>query len=269
MTTAQLLASAWDWEPSIVIGCLLLLAGYFAATRFKPVGQTVLFVLGVLVMLLSLVGPLDVLGDDYMFSSHMAEHLLLMFVVPPLLLLGLPQTVMERALAIAPVAELERFLRRPWVAWSIGVGTLWVWHLPVLYNAALANENVHAFEHLTMMIAGTVLFWPVLSPIPSSRLEVGYDLAYLFAAAAANMLLGVFLSFAAIGAYPHYLRDSDGSGIFRLIRQDWGISATEDLHLGGLIMWVLGGLIFLVALIGVFARWYREDASTPHTEVCR
>jgi len=267
VTTGQLLASAWEWEPSIVIGCVLLLGAYVAATRFKPIAQAVLFVLGVLLMLLTLVGPLDVLGDDYMFSAHMAEHLILMFVVPPLLLLGLPRRVMERALATAPVAAVERVLRRPWIAWSIGVGTLWIWHLPVLYNAALASESVHIIEHLTMMIAGTVLFWPVLSPLPSSRLEVGYDLAYLFTAAAANMLLGVFLSFVAVGAYPLYLRDSDGSGIFRLVRHGWGISPAQDLHLGGLIMWVLGGLVFLVVLVGVFARWYHEDTPLEPLEV--
>jgi putative membrane protein len=267
VTTRQLLLSAWEWEPSIVIGCLVLLAAYFAATRFKPVKQAALFVLGVLVMLLTLVGPLDVLGDDYMFSAHMAEHLLLMLVVPPLLLLGMPRPVIERALTAAPVAEMERVLRQPLVAWIIGVGTLWVWHLPVLYNAALSSENIHIIEHLTMMIAGTVLFWPVLSPLPDSRIDVGYDLAYLFTAAAANMLLGVFLSFVAVGAYPLYLRESDGSGIFRLIRNGWGVSPAQDLHLGGLIMWVLGGLVFLITLVGVFARWYRDDTRAEPLEV--
>jgi len=199
----------------------------------------------------------------------MLEHVLIMFAVPPLLLLGLPRSLMERGLSVRPVAAVERVLRRPAVAWIVGVGTLWVWHLPSLYNAALASEGVHAFEHLTMMIAGTILFWPVLSPVPESRIPVGFDLAYLFTAAAANMLLGVFLSFAAVGAYPLYLRDADGSGIFRLIREGWGIGPAQDLHLGGLIMWVFGGLIFLVALIAVFARWYRQDAPAPPMEVSR
>jgi cytochrome c oxidase assembly factor CtaG len=269
VTTRHLLASAWQWEPSIVIGCLLLLAFYAVATRLKPGGQATLFALGILVMLLTLVGPLDVLGDEYMFSAHMAEHMLLMFVVPPLLLLGLSRSLMERALSASTVAAVERVLRQAPVAWIIGVGTLWLWHLPVLYNAALASEGVHAVEHLTMMIAGTVLFWPVLSPLCGSRIEVGFDLAYLFTAAAANMLLGVFLSFAAVGAYPLYLRDADGSGIFVLIRDGWGIGPSQDLHLGGLIMWVLGGLIFLVVLVGVFARWYREDAPAVPVEMSR
>lgn len=269
VTTSALLWSAWEWEPSIVIGCLLLAAAYAVATRLRPARQALLFGLGVLVMLLALVGPLDVLGDDYLFSAHMAEHLIIMFVVPPLLILGLPRRTMERALAVPAIAGVERVLGNPRVAWAIGVGTLWLWHLPVLYNAALASENVHIFEHVTMMVAGTILFWPVLSPIPSTRLEGGTSLVYLFTAAAANMLLGVLLTFAPVGAYPHYMRSSDGTGIFRLIRQGWGIDAAQDLHLGGLVMWVVGGLIFLVALVGVFGRWYRDDQTSPVTEGSR
>lgn len=267
MTGWQLLATAWEWETSIVVGCALLLVVYAAATRLRPVSQAVLFGAGVAVMLLTLVGPLDVLGDDYLFSAHMVEHLLLMFVVPPMLLLGLPRPTAAALLSVRPVAAVERVLRAPVTAWVIGVGTLWVWHLPVLYNAALANEGVHAFEHLTMMVAGTILFWPVLAPLPSSRLDGGTALAYLFSAAVTNMLLGVFLTFAAVGAYPHYLHSSASDPIWRLVRDRWGIDATQDLHLGGLAMWVLGGLAFLIVLMGVFARWYREDGAAPTVEV--
>lgn len=269
MTTSALLSSAWEWEPSIVIGCLLLAVAYAAATRLRPVRQASIFGLGVLVMLLALVGPLDVLGDDYLFSAHMAEHLVIMFVVPPLLILGMPARTLERALGLPAVAGVEHVLGNPTVAWTIGVGTLWIWHLPILYNAALASENVHIFEHMTMMVAGTILFWPVLSPIPSTRLAGGPSLAFLFTAAAANMLLGVLLTFAPVGAYPHYMRSTDGTGIFHLIRQGWGIDAAQDLHLGGLIMWVVGGLVFLVALVGVFGHWYREDESTAVAEGSR
>lgn len=269
VTTPELLTSAWEPEPSIVVGCLLLAAGYAAATRLRPVRQAVLFCAGVLVMLATLIGPLDFLGDDYLFSAHMAEHLIIMFVVPPLLILGLPRWVVERALGVPVVAGVERLLGRPSVAWIIGVGTLWLWHVPVFYNAALASETVHIVEHLTMMVAGTILFWPVLSPVPGSRLEGGTSLVYLFTAAAANMLLGVLLTFAPVGAYPHYMRSSDGTGVFQLIRDVWGIDAAQDLHLGGLLMWVLGGLVFLVALVFVFGRWYRGDETNPPMEVSR
>jgi cytochrome c oxidase assembly factor CtaG len=233
------------------------------------VRQAVLFCAGVLVMLLTLVGPLDFLGDDYLFSAHMAEHLIIMFIVPPLLILGLPRRVMERALAVPAVAAIERALGRPAVAWLIGVVVLWLWHVPTLYNAALASESVHILEHLTMMVAGTILFWPVLSTVPSTRLAGGVSLVYLFTAAVANMLLGVLLTFAPVGAYPDYMRSSDGTGTFRLIRDVWGIDASQDLHIGGLLMWVVGGLVFLVALVGVFARWYREDGTNPPMEVSR
>lgn len=99
MTTWQFLTSTWSWEPSILLGCALLLAGYLAAVRFRLDGRQLLFVAGDLVLLLALVSPLDELGDTYLFSAHMAQHLLLVLVVPPLFLLGIPPQLAERVLA--------------------------------------------------------------------------------------------------------------------------------------------------------------------------
>ena len=264
VTTGRLLAIAWEWEPSIVVGCALLLAGYVAVTRLRWPLRAALFALGVVVLLLTLVGPLDFLGDDYLFSAHMVEHLILVLVVPPLLIAGLPRDPVERLLRWAPAAACERCLRRPVVAWILGVGTMWAWHAPPLYNAALADERIHIIEHLTMLVTGTIFFWPLLAPTVGSRIAHGAALAYVFTAAAANMLLGILLTFSTPGAYPHYLRSSDGTGIFILIRKGWGLDGAADLQLGGLAMWVLGSLVFLGLLMMVYARWYIADA--PDTE---
>ena len=98
MSTWQMLATTWDLEPSVLAGCAGLLATYLWAARVthaRP-GQVVMFAGGVACLLLALVSPIDVLGDEYLFSAHMLQHLLLVLVVPPMLLLGLPGEVGTR-----------------------------------------------------------------------------------------------------------------------------------------------------------------------------
>jgi cytochrome c oxidase assembly factor CtaG len=261
VTTAHLLAIAWDPEPSVFAGCALLMLGYLAVVRFRMDSKTALFASGVTLLLLTLVGPLDFLGDDYMFSAHMFEHLLLILAVPPLLLLGLPADPVRLFLRVRIVARSERALRRPLVAWLLAVGTMWAWHAPVLYNAALANENVHIVEHLSMLVTATIYWWPVFGPLPELRLPPLSAVFYIFLAASANMLLGVLLTFSPLGYYPKYMQPADGNGVFHLIRDVWGLDPKADLQLGGLIMWVFGGLVYFWTLMAVVARWYRAEES--------
>ena len=251
-------------EPTIVIGELALLVAYAWAWRFRPSRRLWFGVGGVLLMAWTLMGPLDVLGDDYLFSAHMLEHMLLDFVVPPLLIAGLPADRMRALLDWAPACRLERFLSRPLVALIAGVGTLWLWHVPALYDAAVFNETIHAFEHLAFMVTGSVLFWPVFSPLPERRLRAPQALFLLFAAAFANSLLGILLTFAPLGVYQAYLHPDDELGLLPLLRDRWGIGALFDQQLGGLFMWVLGGVILLSVVLVVMARWFAaEPARDP------
>lgn len=105
MTGWELFKSAWDWEPSVVAGTVLLLAGYLAAVRFRFDGRTLCFVAGSLVMLLALVSPLDALGDDYLFSAHMLQHILLDLVAPLLFVLGCPASLIRRLLQWPPSGQ--------------------------------------------------------------------------------------------------------------------------------------------------------------------
>jgi cytochrome c oxidase assembly factor CtaG len=268
MTTEHLFAVAWDMEPSVIVGCMLLLFFHLMARRFRVDRLTVYFASGVMLLLLTLVGPLDFLGDNYMFSAHMLEHLMLILPVPMLLLLGLPADSMRSLLAVRIVARVERSLSRPALTWLLSVGTMWIWHAPQLYNAALANEGIHAIEHLTMLVTATMFWWLIFSPLPELRMSPVSAGVYIFLSAAAEMLLGVLLTFAPLGYYPAYMRMGTGTGIeaqvFSLIRDTWQITPQFDLQLGGLIMWVLGGLFYFGALMAVTARLFQiseADAS--------
>ncbi|MEJ2083847.1 MAG: cytochrome c oxidase assembly protein [Acidobacteriota bacterium] len=220
MTTVELLESTWNPAPSILAGCALLFILHLVVSKGRPLHSVTLFLLGDLTLLFALISPLDELGDTYLFSAHMIQHLLLVLLVPPLLIAGLPRTPLRSLLRRRNFRRLESVLSKPLVAWILGIGTLWIWHLPVLYDLTLANEQIHIFEHLTFLVTGTIFWWPIFTPLKDYR----YDTA---------------------------------------IRDGWGLDAADDQQLGGVLMWVLGGLSFLTALMIVLRRWLQGPSVQP------
>jgi len=269
MTTMEFLKIAWEWYPSVVIGCLLMMMAYLIATDFAWSRRTLYFGFAVLTLLLTLCGPLDVLGDDYLFSAHMLEHLNLELIVAPLLLLGMSRQLIQKILNIPWARKIETVLGRPVVAWSLGIGILWLWHLPVLYNAALDNERLHIIQHLTFLVSATIFWWPILAPHGYRRLQTLAAIFYLYFGALANSTLGALLTFAPVGLYPHYMHPDNDLGALELIRRGWGMSVEGDQQLGGLLMWVIGGAIFIWALLMVYARWYRGNEGWYRAKVKR
>ncbi len=254
--------TAWDWEPSIIVGCIGLLVGYAWAAEFKFTKRAWVYLAGVIILFLALVSPLDTLSDIYLFSAHMVQHMLLVLVVPPLLLLGIPRDMAQKAMRYGWVRRAEVFLSKPILAWSAGVGVLWIWHWPPFYNAALANEQIHIMEHLCFLVCSTIFWWPVISPIEELRLEPLKAVVYTFGACFAHTILGIILTFAPVGHYTAYINPPDPYGILPIIRDGWGISAQEDQQWGGLIMWVPACLVYLTFILATLARWYR----TPEQE---
>ncbi len=259
MTTSKLLFSVWELYPSVLIGSAVLLAAYGLAVGWRFTRRAVYFVLGVVIMVWSLVGFLDVLGDDYLFSAHMAQHLILIEVVPLLLLVGTPSKAIERLLAVPLLNRLERVLGNPWVAWPAGILVLYAWHLPGLYNAALASEEIHIFQHLTFLVSATIFWWPILSPVQARRVSFPVAFLYLMGAAIANTLLGIVVAYVPPSTYPHYANPADPQGILSLVRNQWHLDRLSDQVLGGMLMWVPGGLVFAGVIFSILGRWYSES----------
>jgi len=288
VSTAHSLLTAWYWEPSVVAGCAALLGGYALALRsslgggmavlrqgvstavqrdgsaadrssgFTPL-RALIFLGGVLVLLFALVSPLDILGDVYLFSAHMAQRLLLVEVVPPLLLIGGPPDLFAWLLRWRPLDVVERLLGRPSVAWPVGVVTLWAWHVPVLYEAALAHEGVHVVQHLSFLVAWTIFWWPVVAPLAERRqLSSWVAIGYLLLGSLASSVLGIILTFSPASIYPAYLHPLDRFGLLPLLWGQLGLTPAVDQRLGGGLMWMLGSLVFLLAILGTYARWSVE-----------
>jgi cytochrome c oxidase assembly factor CtaG len=246
----------WNPAPSIYIGIALLIGLYLYAVgplrrkyHLAPSvkrSQVILFVVGMLVMFLALASPLDELGDEYLFSAHMVQHLLITLVAPPLLLLGTPGWLLQPLLRNRTLFTSGKVLTHPFVAFFLFTVDFWLWHVPILYNATLANENLHIFEHLLFIVTATLYWWPILSPVEDlPRLSLGGQVLYLFLSGMPSVALGAGLTFMQ-PLYAPYIQQP--------IRA-WGLSPATDQQLGGLIMWVPVNIIFIIVVSVLFIRW--------------
>jgi cytochrome c oxidase assembly factor CtaG len=249
--------TAWNWDPTIVIGAALIVGLYLYATgplrkrhHFEPArkGQIFAFLLGVGLMFLALVSPLDELGDSYLFSAHMVQHLILTIVGPPLLLIGTPEWFIRPIVRNKALFAVMRFLTYPAIAFVIFNADFFIWHAPALYNATLENQNIHILEHMTFIIFGLLNWWPIFSPSRDlPRLSIGGQTLYMFLSGMPMVLLGAGLTFAS-PLYAPYIAAP----------RVWGISAATDQQLGGLIMWIPDNIIFIVIMSALFLRWMQK-----------
>lgn len=249
----------WNLAPSLLLGAVLVVGLYFYALgpyhkhyyEHVPVrrSQTVVFLLGVLTMLLALISPLDELGDDYLFSAHMVQHLCLTTFGPPLLLMGTPEWMLDRLINRPLIFRVLKILTWAPLAFFLYNADFFLWHAPALYNATLENETIHIFEHLTFIVFGILSWWPILSPSSKlPRLSLGGQILYIFLNGMPAVLLGAGLTFAP-PLYAPYL----AAPIV------WGISHTVDQQLGGLIMWVPVNLFYIAIMSGIFIRWMQKQ----------
>ena len=217
------------------------------------------FFLGLFVIFASLNGPIHDLSDYYLFSAHMVQHLLLALVAPPLLVGGLTAEVVRPLLRLPGVRRLAGAVTRAPMAFVIFNVTMAIWHLPDVYGTAMAYHEVHILQHLTMMVSATLMWWPILSPLPElPRLSYPAQTLYCFLLSIPMSLIAIYIAMADRVLYPAY------SAAPRV----WGISPQLDQHLGGLIMWIPGGLFFYGVMTFVFFKWARrQEDSTASAQV--
>jgi putative membrane protein len=258
----------WNWEPSILIGlalqagaylaCVGRLRGRFAGSAPVPQWQVQTFLLGVLVMFIALVSPLDTLGDGYLLTAHMVQHLLITLVAPPLLLLGTPRWLLRPLLIPRFALPIGRALTNPLVAFLLFNITFAIWHVPALYESALRNQALHILEHVLFFATATLTWWPIFSPLDElPPLPPPAQCLYLFFESLPTTILGAVITFAGSALYPTYATAP----------RVWGLSPLTDQQLGGLIMWIPAGLVYVIAGLALFAGWLREaDLRTTKRE---
>jgi putative membrane protein len=264
----------WTFEPWVVLPLALAAALYAAGLvrlwRRAGTGRGVrrarvlAFAGGWSTLVVALVSPLDALGVQ-LFSAHMVQHELLMIVAAPLLVLGRPISAWAWALPPRWAAGLGRATRRravrvawrtistPLPAWTLHALALWLWHVPAAFDAALRSPELHVWQHLSFLVSALLFWWPALGPAGRERL--GSGLIYLFTTMVHTAALGALLTLSPLPWYAGYAATTG-----RL-----GVDALEDQQLGGLVMWVPAGLVYLASALVLAARWLEPGAHRAAT----
>jgi putative membrane protein len=242
----------WDIHPSVAIGIVCLAALYVRLGGLAaPRRRVVSYAASLLALFFSLNGPLHDLSDGYLFSAHMVQHLILTLLFPPLFLYGLPAHVVRPFLRPAWVRALGGWMVRPLAAAAIFTVPIVLAHIPVFYEAAMRHHPLHIVQHLVFLGTSVVMWWPVLSPVPElPRASYPGQLLYLFLLGIPMSIVGALITLADAPLYPFYVAAP----------RVWGLSPLDDQQIGGLIMWVPGGLVFWIAMTVVWFRWsVREE----------
>jgi putative membrane protein len=245
----------WLSDPA-VLAPLALLAGIyvwrFRQARREAGGrgagplQAAAFAGAMVALLAALVSPIEGLGEDYLFSAHMVQHVLLGDIAPLLLLLALTRVIMRPA--TRRLTRIERALgpfASPITGIALWLGVMYLWHVPALYDAATEHAGVHLLEHVSFFAAGLALWWPLVQPVPMRRRLTGLQpLGYVGAAKAGLAALGIYLAWSSTALYPYYERAP----------RIWNLSPVEDQNVGGVIMMVEQSLTLVLVLVALFIR---------------
>ena len=263
------LIHTWSFDPLIVISLAASLGLYFAgvfrlwraAGKWRGIGakEILYFTGGWISMFVALVSPLHPWGE-VLFSAHMTQHEILMLVAAPLFVLSRPLAATVWAFPLnwrrkigsgintSFLQKTGRFLTKPLVAFAVHAVALWIWHAPALFQATLQSDAVHTFQHLSFFLSALLFWWSLLH---HSRGASGYGagILYLFTTSIHTGLLGALLTFSTSTFYPDYAKTT----------ASWNLTPLEDQQLGGLIMWIPAGLVYIFAALLMFVGWMRES----------
>ncbi|MES2123369.1 MAG: cytochrome c oxidase assembly protein [Gemmatimonadota bacterium] len=276
MTRADL-ASAWTFEPTVVIPLAVLGVAYTLAVvrartergrRAAPLVRAAWFAAGWISLLFALVSPIDRLGET-LFAGHMVQHLVLIVVAAPLLVIGAPPPLWLWLFGASTRRAIGRWLthsrtarivtapaRTPPAILAVNIGVLWFWHLPRPYQAAIGTPAVHALEHASFLGAAALFWWVVLRPVGRRVLGYGQAIIYIGIVLGASGALGALLMFSP----PWYAVHLAGE-------QAWGMTPLADQQLAGLLMWIPSGAVYLGTAAALFLRWMASEEQGSHRVV--
>ena len=242
----------WPVDLSVYAGLVILylghawLAGTVSDAQRK---HSLYFGLGLITLWLALETPLDTISDYYLDSVHMFQHVLLGFVAPPLMLLGLSSQMVGQIVRVPGVRALTEPVPAQVIAGLVMVG----WHLPPLYDATLNSEPLHIVEHVSFISAGVVMYWPILQATSAHahwQMSPGAKLLYMLLATLPQDGVALALIFSRVPFYDYYTH------VPRLIPS---LTPLIDQTVAGAVLMTLGKATLAVAAIAVFIRWFGAD----------
>ena len=260
----------WHIHPSIGLLAIIMAYLYYKSGGFKFAKNTGYFFAAKILFLLVECSPLHFLGMHYYFSAHMMAHIILLLICGPLLVISIPQK------NVSPVnnslQSLSSALHRwPWMAWLAGVGIMWFWHIPAIFDSAFtAMENQYSLVPLlhagSMLLAGMLFSWPLFGPFKGYRIRPLSGIVYLFTACISCSLLGLLITFAPLNTFHHYITLNASMQMGGL--NPWGLSPKADQQAAGLIMWVPCCFVYLSGCLYLLNRWFATSDS-PETNIAQ
>jgi putative membrane protein len=259
---------SWSFDPVAILALAAASVVYARMYRRAKThsaalgaGHWVPYAAGIAVLAVALLSPLDAIGDKWLLSAHMLQHVLLSDLAPALIVLGLRSPVLPLGLrpsalrAVAPGGRSGRVLAvltSPWVAIPLWATATWVWAIPAMFDFAAQHQMVHAFEHATLFYTGLALWWLIVDPLPRARLRPnGERLALLGFTRIASAAVCIPLTWLTHVQYPLYASAPRG----------FGISALADQQLAGAGMCFIEFLVFGIAFAAVFISMLGRDES--------
>ncbi|MGD9714736.1 MAG: cytochrome c oxidase assembly protein [Thermomicrobiales bacterium] len=261
------LHSNWRIDPTVVLAAFGITAAYILLTgtlnnrrpdaveRQTTARQRVLFILGSLAFLIALGPPLDDWSDNYLLTAHMTQHMMLMFIVAPLWLIGTPGWLLEPLTRSTWSNRVGYAITRFVPALVISSAIVIFWHFPGTYDLALKSEPIHELQHGSFLIASLLAWWPVLGSLPAwPKLEEPVQCLYLFLISLPGGLVGAFITFAGVPIYHFYEN----------VPRIFGFSLEVDQQIAGLMMWVGGSSIYFLWITTIFLSWGRRADDAEH-----
>jgi putative membrane protein len=268
---AQEILRSWSspvWvHVSLLLTAVVYVNGWLRIRAFFPelipTWRLAAFLSGFFSLWIAIGSPLAAF-DDVSLSVHMVQHLLLMAVAPPLILLGspslpllrgLPQWILQGVvgpfLRCEPVRSLGHFLSHPAICLLVATVALIGWHAPAAFELALHSESWHEVEHLCFLATSFLFWWPIVQPFPSGATWPRWSIPlYLFLGTLPGGALGAFLTFCDRVLYPSYTTSP----------QFFGVSPLEDQVIAGSLMWVFGTFVYAVPAVIITIRLLSPQA---------
>jgi putative membrane protein len=251
---------AWPLDPTVYAGLVALFLGHAWLARRAPDAErkhTLYFGLGLLTLWVALETPIDTISDYSLDSVHMLQHVLLGFVAPPLMLLGLSPGMVAKLLRVPGLRAITEPVPAQLIAGSIMIG----WHVPSLYDATLHSPSLHVVEHLMFIAGGLVLYWPILEATSAGahwRMSPAAKLVYMLVATLPQDGVALVLLFSRVPFYEFYAH------VPRLITS---LTPLIDQTLAGAVLMILGKATLAVAAMAVFFRWFGGEHRADQNRV--
>ena len=252
---------SWEWRLDLGLLIFVFVALYTAGwlklrrkqTKLATGWRLVSYYTGIILLVIALFSGIDVFQTQ-LFFIHMVQHLFLLMLAPPFLLLANPMPFILWALPKVERQQISRLLKRksdfrkvfvwltnPWMIWLVYTVNLVLWHDPNPYRAAIENEFLHDIEHFTFFYAGLGFWWHITGVAPKfhGRRTFVMRMGLIIAAYFVNLAVGVTITLTPDVIYTYY------EGVPRT----WGVSVMSDQRIGGLLMWIPGGMMYLMTFL--------------------